>query len=169
MHVLTQEERRQREALVHGLPIPRGPTIQEWVEAGYRADAYPPEGYSSRSTQEEIDAAIAAQKSEGPQEPDSQENGQGADDDAGTSGAGAEEPAANAATKEPADGDEEPATEATESDEPGGDAPIYTRDDIARMDRSGVVGLLIDHGVEEPQGTLPALRKRLIEVMFVDL
>jgi hypothetical protein len=38
-----------------------GPTIAEWVAAGYRASAYPPGGYNSKSTQEEIDAAIAAQ------------------------------------------------------------------------------------------------------------
>lgn len=39
-----------------------GPTITEWVEAGYLASKYPPEGFESRSTQEEIDAAILAQQ-----------------------------------------------------------------------------------------------------------
>ncbi|MFG0828774.1 HeH/LEM domain-containing protein [Pseudomonas sp. CJQ_7] len=39
-----------------------GPTVAEWVEAGYLAVNYPPEGYASRSTQEEIDAAILLQK-----------------------------------------------------------------------------------------------------------
>jgi hypothetical protein len=39
-----------------------GPTIAEFVEAGYQAVNYPPEGYASRSSQEEIDAAIEAQK-----------------------------------------------------------------------------------------------------------
>ncbi|MBV7571808.1 hypothetical protein KW846_03760 [Pseudomonas sp. PDM32] len=39
-----------------------GPTIAEFVEAGYLATNYPPEGYESRSSQEEIDLAIKAQK-----------------------------------------------------------------------------------------------------------
>lgn len=39
-----------------------GPTVAEFVEAGYLAANYPPEGYSSRSSQEEIDAAILSQK-----------------------------------------------------------------------------------------------------------
>jgi len=39
-----------------------GPTVAEFVEAGYLAVNYPPEGYASRSSQEEIDAAIDAQK-----------------------------------------------------------------------------------------------------------
>jgi hypothetical protein len=39
-----------------------GPTIQEWVAAGYSARAYPPTGYEARSTREEIEAAIAAQE-----------------------------------------------------------------------------------------------------------
>lgn len=38
-----------------------GPTVGEYVEAGYPASAYPPKGYASRSTPEEIAAAIAAQ------------------------------------------------------------------------------------------------------------
>ncbi|MDZ3990371.1 HeH/LEM domain-containing protein [Pseudomonas sp. Teo4] len=47
-----------------GPPVPRedGPTVAEWVEAGYLAANYPPEGFSSRSSQEEIDAAIELQK-----------------------------------------------------------------------------------------------------------
>ncbi|MBD1602083.1 HeH/LEM domain-containing protein [Pseudomonas typographi] len=43
-----------------------GPTVAEYVAAGYQASAYPPEGYASRSTQEEIDAAIDAQKETDP-------------------------------------------------------------------------------------------------------
>ncbi|NNA69619.1 HeH/LEM domain-containing protein [Pseudomonas gessardii] len=43
-----------------------GPTIAEFVEAGYLAINYPPEGYASRSSQEEIDAAIEAQKETDP-------------------------------------------------------------------------------------------------------
>lgn len=39
-----------------------GPTIEEFVAAGYRAENYPPQGYESRSTPEEIAAAIEAQK-----------------------------------------------------------------------------------------------------------
>lgn len=39
-----------------------GPTVGEFVAAGYRASGYPPEGYASRSSQEEIDAAIAGQR-----------------------------------------------------------------------------------------------------------
>lgn len=38
-----------------------GPTVAEFVEAGYQASGYPPEGYASRSTREEIDAAVTAQ------------------------------------------------------------------------------------------------------------
>ncbi|MEM5429390.1 hypothetical protein [Cupriavidus oxalaticus] len=38
-----------------------GPTVAEYVTAGYRAENYPPQGYASRSTDEEIKAAIAAQ------------------------------------------------------------------------------------------------------------
>lgn len=38
-----------------------GPTIAEWVEAGYPARKYPPSGYPSISTQDEIDAAIKVQ------------------------------------------------------------------------------------------------------------
>lgn len=43
-----------------------GPTIAEFVAAGYPALSYPPEGYASRSSQEEIDAAIDAQKETDP-------------------------------------------------------------------------------------------------------
>lgn len=39
-----------------------GPTVAEWVDAGYLAANYPPEGYASRSSQEEVDAAILLQK-----------------------------------------------------------------------------------------------------------
>lgn len=43
-----------------------GPTIAEFVEAGYLAINYPQNGYASRSSQEEIDAAIEAQKEADP-------------------------------------------------------------------------------------------------------
>jgi hypothetical protein len=39
-----------------------GPTIAEWVAAGYPPENYPPTGYASRSTPEEIAAAIEAAK-----------------------------------------------------------------------------------------------------------
>lgn len=39
-----------------------GPTIAEFIEAGYLASNYPPEGYVSRSSKEEIEAAIKAQQ-----------------------------------------------------------------------------------------------------------
>lgn len=38
-----------------------GPTVEEFVTAGYRAENYPPQGYASRSTPEEIATAVAAQ------------------------------------------------------------------------------------------------------------
>src|SRR5690554_6534969 len=38
-----------------------GPTVEEFVVAGYLAVNYPPEGYVSRSLDVEIAAAIAAQ------------------------------------------------------------------------------------------------------------
>lgn len=40
-----------------------GPTVEQYVAAGYQAVNYPPDGYASRSTAEEIEAAIAAQSS----------------------------------------------------------------------------------------------------------
>ena len=43
-----------------------GPTIADFLVAGYLAVNYPPEGYASRSSQEEIDAAIEAQKETDP-------------------------------------------------------------------------------------------------------
>jgi len=42
-------------------PREDGPTIAEYVAAGYYAANYPPEGYASRSTPEEIEAAIASE------------------------------------------------------------------------------------------------------------
>lgn len=38
-----------------------GPTVAEYVAAGYQAVNYPPQGYASRSTPEEIAAAVKAQ------------------------------------------------------------------------------------------------------------
>lgn len=35
-----------------------GPTIEEFLTAGYLAENYPPQGYAARSTPEEIKAAI---------------------------------------------------------------------------------------------------------------
>ena len=41
-----------------------GPTVAEWVSAGYPASTYPPEGYASRSTPEEVADAIAVEKAD---------------------------------------------------------------------------------------------------------
>ncbi len=41
-----------------------GPTVGEYVASGYLASNYPPSGYVSRSTPEEIAAAIAEQQGE---------------------------------------------------------------------------------------------------------
>lgn len=38
-----------------------GPTVEEFVKAGYRAEHYPPQGFASRSTPEEVEAAVKAQ------------------------------------------------------------------------------------------------------------
>lgn len=38
-----------------------GPTVQEWVAAGYKASVYPPGGYASKSSAEDIETAIAAE------------------------------------------------------------------------------------------------------------
>ncbi|MGY4817970.1 HeH/LEM domain-containing protein [Pseudomonas chlororaphis subsp. piscium] len=42
-----------------------GPTVTEFVESGYLAASYPPAGYASRSTADEIAAAVAAQADNG--------------------------------------------------------------------------------------------------------
>lgn len=44
-----------------------GPTVDEYVAAGYPAKAYPPSGYASRSSAEEITNAITAQAVAGKQ------------------------------------------------------------------------------------------------------
>lgn len=41
-----------------------GPTVAEFIAAGYRASNYPLAGYASKSTDEEIEAAIAAQEAD---------------------------------------------------------------------------------------------------------
>ncbi|MEI5996817.1 hypothetical protein H3V53_06265 [Paraburkholderia bengalensis] len=43
-----------------------GPTVAEYVAAGYQAVNYPPQGYASRSTAEEIAAAVKAQAEAAP-------------------------------------------------------------------------------------------------------
>jgi len=40
-----------------------GPTVAEYVAAGYKASNYPPDGYSSRSTEDEIAEALQAEQS----------------------------------------------------------------------------------------------------------
>ncbi|MDA8521985.1 hypothetical protein [Acidovorax sp. NCPPB 4044] len=46
-----------------GAPVLRddGPTVAQYVAAGYGAESYPPAGYASRSTEDEIAAAEKAQ------------------------------------------------------------------------------------------------------------
>ena len=39
-----------------------GPTLREFLDAGYKASAYPPAGYAARNTAEEIAAAVAAER-----------------------------------------------------------------------------------------------------------
>lgn len=39
-----------------------GPTVEEFIASGYKASNYPPAGYASRSTAEEIAAALEAEK-----------------------------------------------------------------------------------------------------------
>jgi len=57
------------ERVPEGAPAPKtalrddGPTVQEFVDAGYLAVNYPPTGYTSKSTPEEIAAAVAAASS----------------------------------------------------------------------------------------------------------
>jgi hypothetical protein len=49
-------------ALPAALPLREdGPTVEEYVAAGYLAANYPPQGYVSRSTAEQIAAAMATQ------------------------------------------------------------------------------------------------------------
>lgn len=38
-----------------------GPTVEEYIDAGYKAVDYPPKGYASKSSEEEIKAAIEKQ------------------------------------------------------------------------------------------------------------
>lgn len=72
-------------------PREDGPTIEEFVAAGYDPKNYPPKGYLSRSSDEEIAAAIKAK--EAPAEP--QQTGENA-----TQPTGEQQPQAN--TAEPA-------------------------------------------------------------------
>ncbi len=64
--VASEEGRKVLNEIAHGLTgdkpeVRRSPTIAEYVEAGYSAKDYPPVGYASCSTEEEIAAAIEAQ------------------------------------------------------------------------------------------------------------
>ena len=43
-------------------PREDGPTVAEFIASGYKASNYPPAGYASRSTAEEIAAALEAEK-----------------------------------------------------------------------------------------------------------
>ena len=43
-----------------------GPTVAQYVAQNYKASTYPPSGYASKSTPEEIAAAVAAEKAAEP-------------------------------------------------------------------------------------------------------
>lgn len=62
-----------------------GPTVAEWVASGYSASAYPPSGYHSKSSADEIAAAIAAEAAKGEAEDDA-DAGVGDDIDDGIGG-----------------------------------------------------------------------------------
>lgn len=49
-----------------------GPTVAEYVAAGYKAANYPPQGFASRSTPEEIAAAVAANPAGTPAQPNAE-------------------------------------------------------------------------------------------------
>src|SRR5690349_20047747 len=59
------EKRYHADAAREGASIPwggevlkqDGPTVQEWIAAGYKATNYPPSGYASKNPAEEIAAA----------------------------------------------------------------------------------------------------------------
>lgn len=53
-----------------------GPTIEQWLDAGYTAEDYPPSGFEAKSTPEEVEAAAAAHKPAAPAD-------ENADDDDG--------------------------------------------------------------------------------------
>jgi hypothetical protein len=63
-------------------PREDGPTVAEYVTAGYLAANYPPQGYASRSTPEEIAEAVAAQEAaeKAKLEQEAAEKGQKADE-----------------------------------------------------------------------------------------
>ncbi|WP_316397344.1 hypothetical protein [Bradyrhizobium sp. 33ap4] len=60
-----------------------GPTIAEWMAAGYRAEHYPPNGYASKSTEEEIALAIESQGAAKPAPVAQDDNTDGDDEDVG--------------------------------------------------------------------------------------
>lgn len=64
-----------------------GPTVAEYVKAGYPAKNYPPAGWESKSTAEEIADAIKAQETAEVENPD-QGTGGGTDNAGGTGGTG---------------------------------------------------------------------------------
>lgn len=65
----------------------KGPTLAEWLAAGYKASNYPPSPFVSKSTPEEIAAAVAAEKAaedpapafDAPVETDEEDDGVGED------------------------------------------------------------------------------------------
>lgn len=60
-NVVVKNEEEENEALGKEVELrDDGPTIQEYVAAGFKAKDYPPKGYASKSTETEIKAMIDA-------------------------------------------------------------------------------------------------------------
>lgn len=67
--VIVNSEEEEAAALGHDKPESSnkpelkqdGPTVEEYVAAGYKAINYPPKGYASKSSKEEIEAAVKKQ------------------------------------------------------------------------------------------------------------
>ncbi len=75
-----------------------GPTVAEYVAAGYPATNYPPQGYASRSTPEEIGQAVTAQEAKAKLEQDAAEKAK-LEQEAAEKGQKADEAPANEAEK----------------------------------------------------------------------
>lgn len=57
--VIVKNEEEERAARGETELKTDGPTVEEYVKAGYKASDYPPKGYASKSSKKEVDAAIA--------------------------------------------------------------------------------------------------------------
>ncbi|MET4187595.1 hypothetical protein ABIB86_000456 [Bradyrhizobium sp. JR1.7] len=66
--VASEEGKNVIHQIEHGIdpsaeiPQRKGPTIEEWMDAGYKAVNYPPSGYEAVSTHAEIAAAVAKEQ-----------------------------------------------------------------------------------------------------------